>query len=262
VYPSFLTGSIEGRDYNTNAWIHSDACAAITEDISNFFPSITSEAVYEIWNKFFGFAHEPSMLLTSLTTRDGVVFQGTPTSSYIANLAFWDVEHIFVNKLLGRGLRYSRYVDDITVSSFKAINLEDKKWAIAQIYAMAGSKGFNAKREKHFIFNGSRPIEIMGLVINSGVSLPHTERANIRAAVRSLENQNQGFTDLTFRIKRNHVLGKIGKLKRFHGVEADKLRARLDAIAQTKHITHFNNRKVCVDNKKSSDLDDKTDTPF
>lgn len=43
-FPAYLTGSIKARDYATNAKIHENSAGAITEDISDFFPSIRRDA--------------------------------------------------------------------------------------------------------------------------------------------------------------------------------------------------------------------------
>ena len=233
-FPDYLTGSIKDRDYVGNAELHKNSLGTITEDISDFFPSIKSEAVYGIWRDFFKFGHEPAQLLTNLTTKDGIVFQGTPTSSYLANLVFWEVEPGVAAKLATKGIRYSRFVDDVTISSLSGLNQEEKRWAIALIYAMMGSRGFKPKRKKHEILSAGKPIRVMGLVTNSGVSLPRQERSVIRASVHNLEMRfDRGGIDSDFRIDFSKALGKVGKLKRFHKKEAIALHDRIRAMKST-----------------------------
>ncbi|UIN21978.1 reverse transcriptase family protein [Herbaspirillum frisingense] len=233
-YPTYLTGSLDGRDYSTNAGIHAGATGAITEDISQFFPSITADMVYEIWTKLFRFGHEPAMLLTALTTKDGVVFQGTPTGSYIANLVFWSTEHIVVEKLQSLNIRYSRYVDDVTLSKASTLSLDEKTWAISQIYSMIGAQGFKPKREKHGILSGKGAIKIMGLNANAKVSLPRKERSLIRAKVHALEKRfESGEIDFSFRTELNKVSGVVGKMSRFHKHEASQLRGRINVIRRS-----------------------------
>ena len=97
-YPSYLTGSLPGTDFVKNVSLHAGAKRVVTEDIKSFFDNITSQHVFRIWHQFFGFSEEVAELLTLLTTKDGKVCQGTPTSSYLANLAFWDREPALVKK--------------------------------------------------------------------------------------------------------------------------------------------------------------------
>jgi hypothetical protein len=107
-FPPYLTGAISGSDFIANVRIHKGAKSAFSEDIATFFDHITADHVYRIWREFFRFGPRVAELLTNLTTRDGRVFQGTPTSSYLANLVFWDREPALVQRLAQRGIRYSR----------------------------------------------------------------------------------------------------------------------------------------------------------
>lgn len=230
-FPQYLQGSLAGRDYVSNVAIHKDSKTVISEDIEAYFDNITDEHVFEIWRRFFGFGQAPAELLTALTTREGRVFQGTPTSSYLANLAFWEIEDSVVSKLQARGLRYSRYVDDVTISSTAALTTEDKAWAIGQVVAMIGSRGFRTKREKHEIQSGNGRISVMKLNVNRGVGVSTRERAQIRAAVHQLEQACiRCETGPQFRKELEKTSGRIGRLGRFHASEADRLRARLQAI--------------------------------
>ncbi|MGU7816985.1 reverse transcriptase family protein [Burkholderia sp. AW49-1] len=233
-FPQYLTGSLAGRDFVSNVEIHRDSMYAITEDIAGFFDHITADHVYRIWHEFFAFGEDVSILLTQLTTKDGRVFQGTPTSSYLANLAFWDKEPTLVAKLASRNIRYSRYVDDITMSSAVPLTADSKSWAIAQAYAMVGSGGFKAQRKKHASFAANKPIRIMGLNANRQPTLPKQERAKIRAAVFQLERSlRRAEPDAEFRSRFNAVSGKVGRLKRLHPQEGAALRLRLDQIRRT-----------------------------
>jgi len=114
-YPPYLTGGVPGKDYVSSTRLHANATLVIKEDIQTFFPSVHAEVVLDIWKCFFGFSTDVAQLLTLLTTRDGHLEQGAPTSGYLANLALWDVEARVVSQLAQEcGLTgYSRHVDDI-----------------------------------------------------------------------------------------------------------------------------------------------------
>lgn len=51
-FPKYLTGSLKGRDYITNAQLHSGARVLICEDVTKFFPSVSTEKVFDIWALF------------------------------------------------------------------------------------------------------------------------------------------------------------------------------------------------------------------
>ena len=127
-YPDYLQGSIKGRSPKTNAQIHVGAKCLIELDIADFFPSITRDQVYRTFRYFFNFSEEISSLLADLITHQGKVPQGSPVSSDIANLVLcWDGrESQLVDDLKKRGLRVSRYVDDVAISSAYPLKNSEK----------------------------------------------------------------------------------------------------------------------------------------
>lgn len=233
VFPQYLTGSLSGRDFVANVAIHKGSRRAITEDIAQFFDCIEAQHVRRIWREFFGFSDDVSDLLTRLTTKDGHVFQGTPTSSYLANLVFWDREPGLVERLTARGIRYSRYVDDITMSSVGELAEDDQRWAIAQAYGMIGGAGFRVQRTKHRMLSAHGPVTIMGLNANGRdhPTLTKQERSAIRAQVHEVERRlASGEMGPEISGALNRAAGKVGRLKRLHAKEALALKLRLDVV--------------------------------
>src|SRR5690606_37155363 len=57
--------------------------------------------------------------MARLNCVDGVLVQGSPCASYIAGAIFNVEEGRLVRRLESKGYRYTRYVDDITVSSVR-----------------------------------------------------------------------------------------------------------------------------------------------
>lgn len=231
VFPDYLHGSIRGCDFISNARVHEGSVTVITEDIKGFFDHITEEHAYAIWRRFFGFGEAPSELLTKLVTNGGRIYQGSPTSSYLANLVFWDIEPRIVEALGVRGLRYSRFVDDVTMSHSTAIGTEEKSWAIAQVYAMLGSHGFKPARQKHAIFNGSASRTIMRVNVNEQATITPAERHQVRAMVHQLEQRvRSGENTPEVRLLLSSAIGKIGRIHRLHPDYADKLRIQVRGI--------------------------------
>jgi hypothetical protein len=231
VFPDYLHGSIRGCDFISNARVHEGSVTVITEDIKGFFDHITEEHAYAIWRRFFGFGEAPSELLTKLVTNGGRIYQGAPTSSYLANLVFWDIEPRIVEALGIRGLRYSRFVDDVTMSHPAAIGTEEKTWAIAQVYAMLGSHGFKPARQKHAIFNGSASRTIMRVNVNELVTITPAERRQVRAMVHQIEQRvRSGENTPEVRQLLSSAIGKIGRIQRLHPGYADKLRLQAHGI--------------------------------
>lgn len=230
-YPDYLQGSLKGRDYVTNAKLHTKKKILFCEDVEKFFPSVKSEKVHEIWNEFFGFSTDVATLLTHLTTKDGSLPQGAITSSYLANLALWRDEPVLKVKLQEAGVTYSRYVDDICLSSSNELDTQTQSKLISQLYGMLRRNNLKASRKKHQVFTASRKMVVTKLTVNSKPSLTKKKRSEIRAQVFQLEQllktAHNGDTVLEASKK---AAQRVGQLGRFHPVEAFKLRLRIKAV--------------------------------
>lgn len=227
-FPPYLTGSLKGCDYKTNAEIHAGQQIIICEDVKGFFPSVTSDKVADVWGEFFGFAPEVTVLLTALTTKDGRLPQGAKTSSYLANLVLWRKEPLLEAKLRASGLRYSRYVDDIAVSASRHLTTDDQSSVIAKIYGMLMSEGLRAGRNKHEVHSASRPMKVTKLIVNAKPSLSKAVRSNVRAGVFQVESKlATGSVNFQTLEELNQLSQRVGQLGRFHEGEARALRIRI-----------------------------------
>lgn len=231
IFPCYLHGSVRGCSPRTNAAMHINAKITFAEDISKFFPSASLVLVENVWAKLFGFSTDVAAILTALTTKEGGLPQGAVTSSYLANLVFWKYEPSLVRRFASRGLRYSRYVDDITVSSVKRISSEEKTDVIAEIYGMLLHHGFKPNRKKQEITSSAKSMQTTKLVHHSRVSLPANERQKIRAAVFALECLlAKGELNASFMKELASVATRVGRLGSFHKAEAIALKKRLAAV--------------------------------
>lgn len=231
-FPNYLQGGIRDkknpRHCLANARLHTGAAIVINEDISGFFPSITKKQVHDIWQYFFRFPPEIADILTDLTIYDGQLPQGAPTSSYLANLVLWKEEAAVVETLSATGVRYTRYVDDITLSSPKFQSITRQKSMIKKIQSMCDKKGYLIKASKHRIESSGTPMHVNNLLVNNGVTLPKQERARIRAAVRICEKYAEPDRAIDeYRALFNSTLGRVNHLRLYHHHEGSQLLQRL-----------------------------------
>ena len=233
-YPDYLTGGVPGKDYTSSVDIHVGAATVVKEDIKQFYPSVSYAVVFDIWHRFFGFDVVVATLLTDLTTRDGHLEQGAPTSSYLANLVLWDVEPAVVERLAERGLcRYSRHVDDICMSSDRHLDGQEIAWAVSQVYGMLREKNLQGKRSKHKVMHNNSRVTILKLVANEKSSLPHSERSRVRALVHRFCTAVEAGKDLDLlAAELPRVRGQVHKVKRFHVTKGAQLVARVDEAAK------------------------------
>jgi len=235
-YPRYLQGSIKDknhpRDYLTNCAFHTSSRVVTTLDIESFFDSISYQKVYKMWKYFFKFPDEVATVLTKLTTYRGFVAQGATTSSYIANLIFWEFEPQVKEQLGERGFTYTRYVDDITVSSKTFTTSKDNYDITTSTYRMFFKCGVRPNRAKRKVTTNSKVMQVHKVNINSkNPTLPKKERKLIKALVWHCEQRAATERETEdYRKFFDSVSGKVGKLKRLHPKLGSNLQERLQAI--------------------------------
>lgn len=238
-YPRYLTGGIKDkdfpRDYYSNAALHSRAHVIHCIDVREFYPSINSEAIENIFKNFFKFSPRISSILTSLVTYNDHLPQGAPTSSHLANLIFYDKEYSLVSGLRCQNITYTRLLDDITISSKKNISKGKLHRLHVKIRNMIESKGLEVNENKTKTTGRKHKDELMevtGLWVNHSVpKCKKTERKNIRSAVKECEIKYLEFCyDETYHELWNRTSGRVAKLQRLNSTGSNKLRIRLSKI--------------------------------
>lgn len=235
-YPLYLQGSIKDekspRNYIYNASLHTGQRIIIREDISNFFPSIKAPIVMRMWQHFFHFPKDVAVVLTQLTTYGKVVPQGAPTSSYISNLIFWDKEPRLEHQLRQLGLRYTRFVDDVTVSSDKFVHKQLQQSVTTKIYGMLRSIDVKPNRSKRQVQSSANRMTVHKLNVNSSnPTLSKQSRARIRAAVKQCEEAAKiDRTSEGYKLLYQRVQGRVAEMRKLHHNEAKKYRERLQEI--------------------------------
>lgn len=112
----YLQGGIKGCSPKTNAAYHLNKSAVLNFDLEDFFPSVSSHLVYELFNKRLGCSGKVADILTSLVTLNGGLPQGSPTSTVVANLVIVPLTVRLKNLASKHKCDYSQFIDDGTIS--------------------------------------------------------------------------------------------------------------------------------------------------
>jgi len=241
-WPPFVFGSLPNqydddqvyaKDYIACARVHCGAKSLLKLDIKDFFDNIGQDLVEEIFLKVFKYPLEVSRALANICCFDGRVVQGALTSSYLACLCLHDVEGNVVHRLANKNLSYTRYVDDITVSSKSGATSFD--YAISIIKAMLESKDLPLNIAKTKIQRMStEPLTVHGLRISfSEPRLPADEVRRIRAGVKNVENlarESNYRTSHSYRHDFNRCMGRVNKLGRVGHKQHKPFVKRLRAV--------------------------------
>lgn len=230
-FPNYLQGGIRKRDYITNAKQHLKSHILINEDISNFFPSITKSLVHQIWVGFFRFSHEVAKCLSEITTFKGALVQGSKVSSYICNLVLWKRELKLVKEFEKKGLVYTRFVDDITISSKKPLSYKEKSEIIGKVYGLLKSINVKPNRKKHAVMQkGNRQTVTQINTSTYRPTLGKDEYNLVRSAVYECEILYKNCDKQQYEKLYSRTKGRVYHLRRFHKNRADKLLKRLEKI--------------------------------
>ena len=135
-------GAIKGRSIRDNASAHAAAPFIAKLDIRDFYPSIRYQKVYDFFMTQ-GCSPDVSRVLTKLSTRKYSLPLGTSTSPFLADQIVSPIDKRIGGLARAKGLRYTRYVDDVTISG--RFDLEHFSDQIIQVIRQAG---FAIKRSK------------------------------------------------------------------------------------------------------------------
>lgn len=233
-FPSYINGGIRGRNYRDDCLLHVGARTVINLDISTFFESVSEQAIRNLWLRLFGFAKPVAQILTGLTSYKGRLPRGAPTSSYLANLLFYDLEPGLVEELSTMEITYSRYIDDVSLSATRSLSKDDVTRAIGFVDDMFVKKGVKANRVKQHVGYSTRPLRVHAINVNaSEPTIPKKVRRGIKAGVYNLwrDYEVQGFTDeLLGRIR--VVQGQVAWMMQFHPAQAKPLKVSIGKLVQ------------------------------
>lgn len=242
-FPRYLQGSIKDKEQprspHSDAEIHADARFLICTDVSKFFDSIEISHVEEMWKYLFGFPQKVANLLARLTTFEGHLLQGSPTSSYIANAIFWDLEPDLVEACREKSITYTRYVDDITLSTKKYIPNDELGEIVAKVYGMMLKKGIKPNRRKQKFKSAAGKMDVHNLVINAGrPTLGKPKDRQIRMDVFNCKKSAQatGRRGDAYNKSYASVKQKVHRQKKYNPNAAEKHLAELNKIQPLKPL--------------------------
>ena len=147
-----------------NAKPHKDANAVLNIDLEDFFPTVKSAWVCNVF-KSVGYGARISGILTSLCTFAGALPQGGPCSPKLANLTSLRLD-IRIQGYVGRmGVIFTRYADDLTFSSYSSKQVTR---AYRKVKEIIESEGFQVNERKTRVAGLSRARRVTGLVVGDG----------------------------------------------------------------------------------------------
>ena len=167
-----------------NAKPHINKKVILNIDLQDFFPSITSRMVKKLFDSsFFDFDNQIATALTLLTTFEGKLPIGAPTSPVISNFVCAQLDQDLREFSALNLLTYTRYADDLTFSGNNAIT----KGMISEINSIIQKNHFKMNEKKLRIRTNNRQQIVTGLTVNEKVNVDRKLLKKVRAMIFDLE---------------------------------------------------------------------------
>lgn len=225
VLPNGAHGGIKGRSPKTNAEHHLGKRLLVNIDIKDFFPSVRHGQVAKMFKRDFGCGRETTWILTRLTTVDGQLPQGAPTSTMIANIILAvPVDKPIHIRAAHLGVEVTRFVDDFSISGDKS---EDLINDTARAVSFVGLRTWRNRKKLKITPNHKRQ-EVTGLTVNSpnGPSVSRGKRERVRAAIHQLAS----CTQCDFERSLASIKGRLNHIRQFNSGTAKRLQRQLDQV--------------------------------
>lgn len=173
------------RNVLTNAKKHMGKPYLLNIDLLDFFHAVSREKVVEIFQgPPFGFKRDIPDLLADLTTYQGRLPMGTPTSPVLSNFACRRLDEELLGYAQNMLWAFTRYADDMSFSSQQAIDADK----IDSIRAIVKKEGFELNQRKIKIFGPDQPKIITGLLVEKNeVKLAPDYLPKLKADIQQLQ---------------------------------------------------------------------------
>jgi RNA-directed DNA polymerase len=228
-FPPQVLGGIKGVSIRNNLEFHVRPEVLVTLDLKRCFPSISHRDVYDALRHTLHFSGEVAALVTQLTTFQGRLPQGAPSSSLLANLVLIPLHSEIAQIARFYGLSWSIWVDDIALSGRRAEDAADL--VIAAIHR----HNYSVSREKIRVSPASVAQSVTGGVLNKKVSAGRHRISRIREEVLELADGADIFSD-----QLRSIWGKVNHVKFLNPAQGTVL-ARFAA----KHLPEVGKDRVC-----------------
>jgi hypothetical protein len=177
--PDYVHSGIKGRSYVTNARCHKVDVALAKIDLRSFFNSASSLYVYRCFKNTFQCSSDVSSILCKLSTIEGHLPTGSPTSVIMSYYAYQGMFDEIYSLALKQELTMSLCVDDMTFSGDEAGS--EFLYLVRTI-----CKKYGLKVHKRHCFTSNQNKIVTGVALTrQGTRLPNKRRKRVFESIRA-----------------------------------------------------------------------------
>lgn len=249
--PSYLFSPRAGRSQRGNAEFHLDQVQYLTLDLKQFYPSTTDTMVRRWFRDSLGMFGDVAGLLTHLCTIDGRVSFGSPLTPVLCSLVHQEMFDRIAAICDARGLRYSVWVDDLTISgNFVPGTVVQEIRKIISSYRL---KSHDIKYR-----TGNRPVFITGIgVVGRHLVAPDSLHLKIKECWRQY---HEAETDNEKDCMCQRLLSHLGTLRYITGRKSEAGRKAADQMNSLKLKRDARHRKLVERHRRLREENSRTAT--
>lgn len=217
-----------GRTIKTNASKHKRQTHVLNFDLEDFFSSINFGRIqgFFIKNKYFLTPPKVANLLAQICVHKGSLPQGAPTSPVMSNLIARPLDRKLLLLSKKSDCIYSRYADDITISTSKGklpekivkYSQPDREELSNAIENIIKKSGFSINAQKTRLSTKYSRQEVTGLTVNRKVNVRNEYYRISRAQVDSLIKRGHFESEKPY--KEHNTLAQLeGKLAHIYYIK-------------------------------------------
>lgn len=174
----------------TNAKMHVGKKLLLNLDLQDFFPSITTQMVKEMFSQKLKLPDQVSAALALLCTFEGKLPQGSPTSPIISNFILIEIDKKIQSFCSDFNITYSRYADDLTFSTnevaFQQTALTTFKTELEKILSI---DGFSINPKKIFLRTSKQKQMVCGIKVNEKLNINRSYKKQTRAMLHDFKRK-------------------------------------------------------------------------
>ncbi|NMY53326.1 retron St85 family RNA-directed DNA polymerase [Pseudomonas sp. WS 5011] len=171
------TAYSRGCTVRANAEVHVRKKYVANIDVENFFPSIKWQLVQKVL-VMGGLEDKTAYLISRLTSYQGGLPQGAPTSAHLSNVVLYPFDNEISNFCESVGVSYTRYADDIT---FSGDDKDSVRSAVEKSTKLLSLLKLEINKDKTRIFGPSSRQVVTGVVVNEWAQPSREKRRKLRA---------------------------------------------------------------------------------
>ena len=160
--PDCVFGFVPGTDgVRLGAAVHCQADWVYSLDLRDFFPSITTVQVISAIQSI-GYSEASAGFMARLVTLNEHLPQGSPASPVLSNIVFTPTDKLLSQLATAKGIRYSRYADDLVFSG----NGQPPAQLRESVRAVLLEQGWTIADEKEHLATRPARLKVHGLLVH------------------------------------------------------------------------------------------------